>query len=318
MDGLGVVPQSLLREAHRETALARPFRPRIAIAMQGNTVDAQALAPLLELRRAVPGPHGAQVRKQGAGRRATAQNRRHVLAEMDDCGLDPAAGLVVQFVPVVADGAVTPVHIFGMEVGDVRLASGQVPAQFIEIPAFRILLAGQDQLVFRAGDTALLAIDDLGPDPPRDHGLQEPVHAEGKVVDAAQVNVGGGLAGVQHLEEMALLGFNHLEGADRVEGGVFDGPLPAIPRRRVLQAHDPIHDLLPSTDDERGISGQEVASGDLEIEVRLTMGLVHRIQEPGGRDLIGGPEAGLFARLIVLNEEDAVLGALLEHPVAIL
>jgi len=37
-----------------------------------------------------------------------------------------------------------------------------------------------------------------------------------------------------------------------------------------------------------------------------------------GRDLIGGPEAGLFARLIVLNEEDAVLGALLEHPVAIL
>ena len=64
MHRLGIVPQRLLREPFGETTFQRPLRPRIPIAMQRYAGNPQSVTTLLELRRPIPGAHGANMRKQ--------------------------------------------------------------------------------------------------------------------------------------------------------------------------------------------------------------------------------------------------------------
>src|SRR5665647_3567003 len=78
---LGVVAQRLLREPLRESAFQRPLRPRIPIRMQRHALDLQPVAPLLELRRPIPGAHGAEIRKKLPVRRTPFQDGLNVRAE---------------------------------------------------------------------------------------------------------------------------------------------------------------------------------------------------------------------------------------------
>ena len=80
MHRLGVVAQRLLREPLRETAFQRPLRPRIPIRMQRHPGNPQPVAPLLELRRPIPGAHGAEIRKKRPDRRTPFQDGRNVRA----------------------------------------------------------------------------------------------------------------------------------------------------------------------------------------------------------------------------------------------
>jgi hypothetical protein len=68
---LGVVPQRRLREPLRVATFQRPLRPRIPIAVQRHPGNPQPVTPLLELRRPIPGAHGAKIGNSGpaAGRR---------------------------------------------------------------------------------------------------------------------------------------------------------------------------------------------------------------------------------------------------------
>jgi hypothetical protein len=60
------MPQRLLREPLRVAAFQSAFRPRITVGVQRHALDFQSIAPLPELRRPIPGAHGAKVRKQCA------------------------------------------------------------------------------------------------------------------------------------------------------------------------------------------------------------------------------------------------------------
>ena len=61
---LAVVAQGLLREAYGMANGLGAFRPRIAIRMQRDALDAQGHTALVKFGLAVPGAHGSQIRKQ--------------------------------------------------------------------------------------------------------------------------------------------------------------------------------------------------------------------------------------------------------------
>ena len=83
MHRLAVVPQRLLGEPFRVAAGARPFRPRIAIGVQGDAGDAESAAALLEFGGPVASPHSAHVGEQWAGLGQSPQNLCDVVAEVD-------------------------------------------------------------------------------------------------------------------------------------------------------------------------------------------------------------------------------------------
>ena len=91
MHRLGVVAQRLLREPLRETAFQRPLRPRIPIAVQRHPGNPQPVTPLLELRRPIPGAHGAEIRKQLPDRRTPFQDGLNVRAEPEQRRLEICA-----------------------------------------------------------------------------------------------------------------------------------------------------------------------------------------------------------------------------------
>jgi len=71
MNGLAVVPQSLLGESFRVAACLGAFRPCVAVTVQRNAGDAKLAATLPKLCRTVASPHAGQTRKQHAiGRRS--------------------------------------------------------------------------------------------------------------------------------------------------------------------------------------------------------------------------------------------------------
>lgn len=60
MDGLAVVTESLLREAFRVASFSRPLCPCVTVGMQGHTLDAQAVALLLEFSGTVARADGCR------------------------------------------------------------------------------------------------------------------------------------------------------------------------------------------------------------------------------------------------------------------
>src|SRR4051812_33492185 len=63
--GFAAMAQGELRKAFRVSDHLGPFRPRVTVAVQRDTLYSEAGATLLELSRAVAGLHVAQIRKQG-------------------------------------------------------------------------------------------------------------------------------------------------------------------------------------------------------------------------------------------------------------
>ena len=171
-----------------------------------------------------------------------------------------------------------------------------MPEQFVEVAALGVQLAGDDRRVLGAGDGALLFEHRPGPLQARDDGFEQPLHAEGVVVDAAEVNVGRDFAVGQGAVEVLGPGLGDGQVADAVEVLVFDRDVPAPAGFVGLLRDDVLHHFLPGAGDEFGIGAVDVHPGQREVEVRLALGFVVGLEQPLGLGLVAGLEAGLLCR----------------------
>jgi hypothetical protein len=76
-------------------------------------------------------------------------------------------------------------------------------------PCVRDSIRGQRWPDVPPGDAALLLELDGGPAFLGQHRPRQPVHVQGEVVNAAQIDVGGNRANLQHFQKMLGLGFQH-------------------------------------------------------------------------------------------------------------
>ena len=159
MHGFAVVAQSQLRESFRIADNLRPFRPRVAIGVQGHSVNPETVAALLELRGAVARAHVCKRRKQRPILGSVARIASTSLAKSNLRRLQaPPASLH----PEEADDPVRPVDVLGLQVSQVRLRCAQVPRQLIKRLALRILFPLDDSAVFLPGDRPLLLKRTIG------------------------------------------------------------------------------------------------------------------------------------------------------------
>src|SRR5258708_12985669 len=105
MDSFAVVTQGFLREALRVACFPGSFGPGVTVGMQGHSLDAQTVAPLFELRRAVTGPYTLEIGKQPTGVRTATQHNFDFLPEMDES--QPTSLL-----PAITHHSIFPTNLF--------------------------------------------------------------------------------------------------------------------------------------------------------------------------------------------------------------
>src|ERR1700722_4537669 len=238
MHGLAVVSECFLCEPLRVAAYLAPFRPGIPIRMKGDAFDAKSLTTLLELRGAVTGANCLQIWKQWACRVQTAQNRLDVRAEMNH---DQTA----RFLSGVSDCLVGPVNVFRLEIGNVGLRAAQMPAQFVEAAPLRVLFPLNDELMFVAGDGALVLVAHFRPEALRNERPRQPVHRDAEVVQFPQVHIRADRASLEGGEQIFRLRLNDDTMAYEVQGGFFCGPPPAVLGRAMFGLDNVVESILP-------------------------------------------------------------------------
>src|SRR5260370_42648440 len=145
MDSFAVVTQGFLREALRVACFPGSFGPGVTVGMQRHSLDAQTVAPLFELRRAVTGPHTLEIGKQPTGVRTATQHNFDFFSEMDE---SQTASLLAG----ITDDSIFPVNLVTIQIGHIVLGAAQPPAPFINIPPLSILLPAINPLILLPGD----------------------------------------------------------------------------------------------------------------------------------------------------------------------
>jgi len=118
------------------------------------------------------------------------ENRGDFVAETDQRRLEVGA-VRFQFLARVADRVLVPVDILRGKSGGVGLGGAGMPEEFVEVAALGVGLTADHGGVFFGRDGALRLEYGPGPLEARDDRFEEPVHAEGVVVDAAEIDVRG-------------------------------------------------------------------------------------------------------------------------------
>src|SRR5262245_34814385 len=78
------MPQRFLRKALRVADRFRAFRPGVAVAVEGHTLDAELPATLAEFSGAVAGAHAREISKQQAFRWQIPELVQRLLAKMQE------------------------------------------------------------------------------------------------------------------------------------------------------------------------------------------------------------------------------------------
>ena len=86
--------------------------------MQRHALDLQPVAPLLELRRPIPGAHGAEIRKKLPDRRTPFQDGLNVRAEPEQRRLEVRAARF-QFLTRKTNRAGLPIDVFRQQASPV-------------------------------------------------------------------------------------------------------------------------------------------------------------------------------------------------------
>jgi len=216
-----------------------------------------------------------------------------------------------------------PVNFLGCERGHVGLRATQVPAEFVERPALRVLFVFDIGLVLllrnlgsgvqcakirrgslpgdcpffleTSGQPLLLGEDRPG----------QPVHAKGEIVNPPQINIRRDGSQFQRLQKMRCLGFQNRQIADEVKCFILHRHyMTGVRRSRFVPGHL-VHRYLPGALGNFGVGGSQVSSGDLEIQEGLAVNFVPRMKDDQGFSFVLGAQAGLFAGLRVFAVKDA-------------
>jgi hypothetical protein len=137
--------------------------------MKRDAFDAKTLTTLLELRGTIARANRLQIRKQISRCVQAAQNGLDVLAEVNH-------RKTASFLTGVGNCLVGPVNVFRLEIGDVGLRTAKMPAQFVEAAPLRVLFALYDELMFFAGNGALVLEAHFRPEAFRNERSRQPVH----------------------------------------------------------------------------------------------------------------------------------------------
>ena len=179
------------------------------------------LAPLLEFRGAVATANGLQVGEQQPCRRQPAQHCLDFITKMNH---RQTAG----FLAGVGNGSVGPVNVFRLEIGDVGLRTAEMPAQFVKAASLRVLFPINDELMFFAGNGALLLEAHFRPEALWNERPRQPVHGKAEVVKFPQMDVGADRARLEAGEQVVGLRFQNHPMANVIQCGFFRRPPPAI------------------------------------------------------------------------------------------
>ena len=144
-----IMPQRFLREAFGIAAGFGSFRPSVTVAMERDTPNSKSIATLFEFRRPVTGTHPRQIRKKQTF-------ARQILERVQSCFAQMKNHRNARLFPGEADGSIFPIHVLGLQTGDVTLAAAKMPAQLIKRFPLRIFLPADDGLMFGKGDGALI------------------------------------------------------------------------------------------------------------------------------------------------------------------
>jgi len=204
----------------------------------------------------------------------------------------------------VGEGVLVPVDVFGGQAGGIGLGGAGVPEEFVEVAALGVGLAGCDGATLGGRDGALLLEHRARPEQARDDGFEEPFHAEGVVVDAAEVNVGRDFAIGQGMIEVLGPGLGDGEVSDAIEVLVFDGDLPTATGLVGFLGDDMLHDFLPGARGEFWVGAVQVDAGEGEVQMGLTFGVVVGLEEALGLGAVAGFEGGLLAGDFVFEVEN--------------
>src|ERR1035437_6193045 len=156
--------------------------------MKRNTFDSKSLAALPKFIGPVLGLNFTQPGKEWASVGEQTQHGGDLLAEPDARRFDFSAFRVLELLTLGADRPFAPVHIFGGEIGNIRLRPIQMPAQFVKRPTLRVLFAFTDPMVFVSRNRTLGFESDLGPTRLGNHRLEQPVHRQSKIMNPTEID----------------------------------------------------------------------------------------------------------------------------------
>ncbi len=88
-----------------------------------------------------------------------------------------------------ADGMIFPIHVLAFQTSQVALAPTEMPAQLIKLLAFWIFLTADNGLMLVESDRAFFLELDRRPLTFWNDGAGNPIHVEGKIMNAPQKNV---------------------------------------------------------------------------------------------------------------------------------
>lgn len=138
-----------------------------------------------------------------------------------------------------------------------------------------------------------------------------PIHGDGKIVDAAKINVRRDLPLFQSTKEMFSAGFEQGRVADSVKRLVFGRHNPAALRLPGFKLHNFVHHELPSAHSDFRVAYEQISARDLKLDDRLVVRLVLGVEESFCGGEIFRAEGFLLSGVVILAPEN---GASKEHP----
>ena len=157
---------------------------------------------------------------------------RPLLCQTESGAVHPAP---TRLHPHEANDARIPVYVLGLQMGQVRLRSAQVPGKLIERLSLGIPLALYNLAMLVRRDGALFLEADNGPLALGHQRPRQPVHIDAEIVQTPEIDVRGDRAGLKYFEHELGRSLGDDQGQQRHVGLVFRRALPARAVRGALQ-----------------------------------------------------------------------------------
>ena len=191
---------SFLGEPFWIPATARPLGPRITIRMERDASDSRSTTAAFEFRCTVRFPQLTKIREERSRlRQVLQQNRQFIVKPNQRHGF--------RLFAEEAYDTIRPVNVSRSESGHVRLRRPNVPAKFVECPAFRVGFRRDNSPVLVGCDAPLFAVFDLGPASLGEDRPRQPIHVQSEIMQLAEMDVCGDGSLSQCLQKMLGTGF---------------------------------------------------------------------------------------------------------------
>ncbi len=278
MHGAATVSQCFLSKPLGISARFRPLCPRVPIGVQADAVNARNPTTPTKLCRAVVGRSSLDCRKQIA-------EVRKRLQEFPQFSPDRQASRFAErseFFAAVNQDTSLPIDVVCSEVCSVRLRGSGFVEQLVKRPTFTVLFGSDDCYVFLGRDRSLALTSDFRPRSFCEDGPREPTEIESQVVQSPQVVSNAVPVCVDDSEQVCARCLDERFATNWIVRFAAKSPRAPLLRCRNSVRRHFVHHCLPGALCHFWIVGGEVSTSDREIDGRLPVGFVHRIEQAFG------------------------------------